>query len=214
MSGPTHPCWTDREEKEDEDAGEFSDEDVLTPSEAKVEQMLCAKLALDATDMGTVPGRDFSAWTNAKLYRTSSSDRSDNEEMRLPNLSLHGALAKNPELSPTATQHSASPPSRGRRLSNLGVHRLRSSPSTERLDENSSVYSPRSGEYTRRSSNLSQVLVSMKKSPSSESFKCMGRDDQANSSPPPPPSSEAATHSLGPRRQSNLTVMRLIAESF
>jgi hypothetical protein len=212
-------AWpVDSEEKEDDSElpirDAFSDDEVLTHSEAKVEHMLASKLTLDAVDMGALPrGMDYEAWTHvnstSKTYHTSSGgDRSTEEEKRPSNLS---AIGKPIFLDEVAFSHSPSPPSaRTRRTSALGMHRLRTSPSSERLDEMSSVYSPRT-EYSRRSSNLSQVI--MKKSPSVECLKSLGRDDHAHSPPPPPPSTDHVNHSLGPRRSSNLTVMRLIAET-
>ena len=191
--------WPDLEQKEEDDEASFLDEDlIIAPSEAKVEQMLSTKLTLDAVDMGTLPNADYKAWAKSNLRRTAS--EYSLEERRSSNLSLRGLNR----------DETASPKGMVARISSL--QRIRTSASMERLDEAGSVSTPRS-DIQRRSSNLSQVLTTLKKSPSMEFYKTVSRDEYTNSPPPPPPFSEAATHTLGPRRQSNLAVMRLIAEN-
>lgn len=192
--------WPDLEQKEEDDDATFMDEDlIIAPSEAKVEQMLSTKLTLDAVDMGTLPNADYKAWAKSNLRRTTS--EYSLEERRSSNLSLRGL---------NRDDASASPKGMVARIPSL--QRIRTSASMERLDEAGSVSSPRS-DMQRRSSNLSQVLSTLKKSPSMEFYKTVSRDEHTSSPAPPPPFSEAAVHTLGPRRQSNLAVMRLIAES-
>jgi len=202
----TRQYTMDSEQKEDDDFSVVSDEESLTPSEAKIEQILETRLAFDATDMGRVPGLDYEPWVTSTLRRNTSFERFD-EERKLSNLAQQRIFGRTGEeglmhLSPSAT--------RGR----SSFQRLRSSQSMERIDE-TSLGSPKSqAELSRKSSNLSkQLAASIKKSSSVECFKTMARDDHASSPPPPPPGSEGAAHTLGPRRHSNLALMRLIAES-
>jgi len=205
------PLWVvDSEQKEEEEESSiYSDDDLLTPSEARVEQMLYTKLAYDTADMGKLPGIDFDGQHHTEFRRISSSERFD-DERRLSNLAQQRVFGK-------VAEDSVSAPGIGspqtRSLRNGGL-RLRTSQSMEKLDDLVSISAPRTAELLRRSTNLSQKLItSLKKSPSIENFKAFHREDNSMSPPPPPPGSDAATHTLGPRRSSNLTVMRLIAET-
>jgi len=195
QKSPATPCWTDvvQEQKEEDDVMPFSDEDIVSPSEAKVEQMLCSKLAMDAIDMGTLPNADYNAWASGRLHKSAS--EYSLEERRYSNLSTRASREDTP-----------SPQNRAMgRIPSL--HRLRTSASMDKLDE-MGLLSPRQGDQLRRSSNLSQVLSSLKKSPSMD-FSRVGREE----TPPPPCMMEGPGHTLGPRRQSNVAVMRLIAEN-
>jgi len=197
--------WPDMEEKEEDDALTFGEDEIVAPSELRLEQMLCSKLTLDAVDMGNLPNADYSVWASGQLHKTAS-EHSLLEERKPSNLSLKTLNREN----------TPSPQNRVPRIQSL--QRLRTSVSMDRLDEADASLSPHltlspRGSLPRRSSNLSQVLTTLKKSPSMDFVKTVSRDEHAMSPPPPPPNSDAALHSLGPRRQSNLAVMRLIAES-
>ena len=199
-------AWIDYEEKDEEEVHSvFTDEDLISPSEAKAEQVLAAKLALDATDMGTLPG----ALSQPGFFRTASFERFDSiEERRLSSLSQRhsGSFVK---ASP-ASETGSTPPTRNPRPSSLGMQRLRASPSSDRLEELSTVSSPR--EYVRRSSNLSQMLATLKKSPSVECVKSLARDQNTSSPPPPPPCVDGMSN-MGGRKHSNLAVVRLLADT-
>ena len=183
------------QEQKEEDFLPFSDEELVSPSEQKVEQMLESKLAMDAIDMGTLPNADYHAWASGRIHKSSS--EYSFEERRLSNLSARAA----------SRDETPSPQTRGiGRIPSL--QRLRTSASMDKLDE-MGLLSPRQGDPHRRSSNLSQVLSSLKKSPSMDFARVGSREE----TPPPPCLVESAGHTLGPRRQSNLAVMRLIAEN-
>lgn len=205
-------CWEDcSEHKEDDYEFETTslDEISVPPSELKLEHMLENKLMLDAVDMGTLPGADFKAWNELRRSTGGGGDFIIGEAISPRSSVLGLSMTRTDSQRSLLSLHDhMNTPARGGRGSVLGL-----SASMEKFDE-LSYHVPFSPRLDRRSSNLSQMISTLKKSPSMDLTRGIAREDpNGNSPPPPPPKSELTTNLLGPRRHSNLAVMRVIAES-